>query len=68
MNIRSRRQGRIEGLFSWGPDFAGDNYHDQENAQFSYFPMGKIKKKKQSLQRRDLVNGSESLAVIEMEL
>jgi hypothetical protein len=38
---------------------AGDNYHDQENDQFSYFPMGKIRKGKQSLKRRELVNGSE---------
>jgi hypothetical protein len=45
---------------------AGDNYHDQENAQFSYFPMGKIKKGKQSLQRRELVNGSEIRTFIEM--
>ena len=53
-------------LFSWGPDLAGDNYHDQENAQISYFPMGKIKKEKQSLQRRELVNGSEIRTYIEM--
>ena len=67
MNIRNKGRVRLRDYYARGPTLAADNYHDQENAQFSYFPMGKIKEEKQILIRRELPGMVEIKTFLELK-